>query len=59
MRSRCTNPASAARLFVQLSRTCAQQQQRAPLLDILLPASEDNNMRCLDLNDNNEELRLD
>ncbi|KAK8057855.1 hypothetical protein PG996_011792 [Apiospora saccharicola] len=39
MRSRCTNPASAARLFVQLSRTCAQQpSQRAPL-DILLPAS--------------------
>ncbi|KAK8022049.1 Iron-sulfur cluster assembly 2-like protein- mitochondrial [Apiospora rasikravindrae] len=40
MRSRCTNPASAAKLFVQLSRSCAQQQssQRAPL-DILLPAS--------------------
>ncbi|KAK7936667.1 uncharacterized protein PG986_015105 [Apiospora aurea] len=40
MRSRCTNPASAAKLFVQLSRSCAPQQQaqRAPL-DILLPAS--------------------
>ncbi|KAK7917997.1 mitochondrial protein required for iron metabolism [Apiospora marii] len=39
MRSRCTNSASAARLFVQLSKTCAQQpSQRAPL-DILLPAS--------------------
>ncbi|KAK8117972.1 mitochondrial protein required for iron metabolism [Apiospora kogelbergensis] len=41
MRSRCVHAVSSARLFVQLSRSCAQQQQqpRSPVFDILLPLS--------------------
>ncbi|KAK6851492.1 hypothetical protein PG995_011617 [Apiospora arundinis] len=38
--SRCANAASAARLFVQLSRSCApQQRSSSSVFDILLPPS--------------------